>query len=239
MKLAPSAPSDLQRRGEACVVLGAKLVDLVLAAEDDGDARPRQRGDVGWQLLAQAREPLGGEAVRRGERGDDVRPAQAIVLRHPDDVGDTQPRAVVEHDDGERLGRAPAQRAHVGHAQLRPSAMATSGHGGAKMRAGFAEALRRGDRPPRRQQLEDALRTHRLHLVVETERIGDAARLRVHAGGARGEDPRAAARERALISAGSCHGAVGHSALFAIAAAPVHTSLRRKGRAPHERPAGR
>ena len=67
--------------------------------------------------------------------------------------------------------------------------MATSGHGGANCEPACAKALRGRHRPPWRQQPADARRRHVLHVVVEAQRIGDAARLHVHAGRARREDP--------------------------------------------------
>ena len=60
--------------------------------------------------------------------------------------------------------------------------------------------LRRSDpqeRPvPKVQQLEDPARMHLLPFDRETQRVGDTARLRIHADFPVGDDPRAGAGKR-------------------------------------------
>ena len=73
---------------EAGGVLAREAVVAAVAAGEHGDARPGQsRRGAGPGSRAGRREALRRDPVRRGERGDDVRPAQPVVLRHPDQVG--------------------------------------------------------------------------------------------------------------------------------------------------------
>ena len=77
--------------------------------------------------------------------------------------------------------------------------MATSGQGGANCDPASPNRSDGATGPHGASSLKMPLRRHALHFVVETQRVGDPARLRVHAGEPRGDDPRAAARERVLL----------------------------------------
>ena len=186
-----------QRAREPLVVLVAELVDRVLAAKDDGDARARECGDGGRHRAPQLGQALCREAVRRGERREYVGSPQSIVLRHPDHVGRAEPGLGILHHDRESCRARPSpQRPHVRDA----AASERDGDIGprrGKLRARLPEALRRRHRRPGRAEPPDPPRLDPLHLVVEAQRFRHAPRLYIHAGHAAGDEPPPHAGKRA------------------------------------------
>ena len=83
----PVAASRVRRARKLRRVLGVEAVMLARPAGENGDAGPRQPGEPRVRRRARRREARRREAVRRGQGRDDVRPAQGVVLRHPDQVG--------------------------------------------------------------------------------------------------------------------------------------------------------
>ena len=177
------------------VVVGiGEAVDAVPAAEHNRHARLRQPGDRLGHAGAQAAETRGGEAVRRGRRRDDVGATAAIMRRHPDQVGRVRTGlGILQHDRESTWTSKAAQAADIGDA----GAAGGDRNGGPRrgeLAAGLAESVARRDGSPGRRRLPYPARRDVLHLVVEAERVGDAARLHVHAGLAVGDDPARQAR---------------------------------------------
>ena len=186
-----------QRACKARVVLVAELVDRILAPEDHAHPRARQRRNRRRNRLAQLLDTGGRKAVRRRQRREDVVPAQAVVVGHPDHVGRPEPGLGVLHHHAEHLRSRPsAQRPHVGNAAA-PQRDGDIRPGRRKTRAGLTEALGRIDRRPGGTEAPYPLGRDVLHLIVETQGGSDAFRLHIHPGLAGGDDPRPQPRQGA------------------------------------------
>jgi hypothetical protein len=103
---------------EAVHIIVRETMVAAVAAGEDRYPRLRHAGQARIGVRAGSREPLGRYPVRRRQRHEQVRPAQAVVLRHPDQIGrpGAGPRILQE----DREGRAPGSALDEAQIRHRP-----------------------------------------------------------------------------------------------------------------------
>ena len=170
-------------------VVRLEAVVPAVAAGEHGDARLRQAGEARVGPRAGAGEARGRDPVRRGEGDKDVRPAQPVVLRNPDQVGGRGSGARVLEDDREGApAGCPLDGAHVRHGA------AAGGDQEIREREPPGDRrdgrrLARIDRPERHEPGERRTRRDAPDFGRHPERLGDAEALRLVARLAVAQDP--------------------------------------------------
>ena len=166
----------------------------------------RQAGEARVGPRAGAGEARGRDPVRRGQGGEDVRPAQPVVLGNPDQVGGRGAGARVLEDDREGApAGGPLDGAHVGHGAAAGRDQEVGE--GRRDRAAGPRPAPRADRSARSgisQEKGGRGATRRIS-GIDPERLGDAEALRLVARLAVGQDPGGQMRQMVLRAATPVH----------------------------------